>query len=402
MRQFNVAYEGVRSLKDIEISKTIESPISREEITKNMRELKSKLKVTPWTFGYGILTPSKYNMSLGHGLINDFYFELIDRVSINELGISPSDFIGWAGKGFPSDFIRSVQPTDAEILTHFVEVLLVLKNIIIVNNSLLFHVSRSKQISVNLVRPKSCEFLLHYAIMQSEIDKTDSLKICIARLKVENAELRKKFAEIEARNAELKLPMVTMTDVWQHLTSRKYPLLIEQASSIHPEVKDLLNKVVGNYIKQKEHQKMKPITSDCETSLRQENEELCISKQVLEKKIKELLELQEQYKSREVAMTRSLEENDEKVTQLSDLVALFKSIIPDTKKTIALAEKSIDMLENKCQQLEDIISAKDRKIIALADKISSYTRYSDINIEPEIYSSTKERKLWVERCSESV
>ncbi|RIA84773.1 hypothetical protein C1645_831757 [Glomus cerebriforme] len=71
------------------------------------------------------------------------------------------------------------------------------------------------------------------------------------------------------------------------------------ASSIHPEVEDLLNKTVGNYIKQKEHQKMKLITSDCETSLRQENEELCISKQVLKKKIEELLDLQEQYKSRE-------------------------------------------------------------------------------------------------------
>src|ERR1041384_3823639 len=198
-----------------------------------------------------------------------------------------------------------------------------------------------------------------------------------------------------------QLPHSIKIDVWRRLISRKHPLSIEQASSIHPEVEDLLNKAVGNYIKQKERQKMKPITSDCETSLRQENEELCISKQVLEKKIEELLELQEQYKSREVAMTRSLEKSGEKVTQLSDLVALFKSIILDTKKAIASAEKSIDILENKCRQLEDIISAKDRKIIALADKISSYTRYSDINIEPEIYSSTKERKLWVERRSES-
>src|SRR2546421_2164703 len=97
-------------------------------------------------------------------------------------------------------------------------------------------------------------------------------------------------------------------------------------------------------------------------------------------------------------MTRSLEESSGKVTQLSDLIAFFKSIIPDTKKAIASAEKSIDLL---CRYLEDIISAKDRKIIALADKISSYTKYSDINIEPEIYSSTKERKLWVERRSES-
>ena len=141
------------------------------------------------------------------------------------------------------------------------------------------------------------------------------------------------------------------------------------------------------------------ITSDCETSLRQKNEELCISKQVLEKKIEELLELQEQYKSREVAMTRSLEESGGKVTQLSDSVAFFKSIIPDTKKAIALAEKSIDTLENKCQHLEDIISAKDRKIIALVDRISSHTKYNDINIELEIYSSIDERKLWMKRRS---
>jgi len=49
-------------------------------------------------------------------------------------------------------------------------------------------------------------------------------------------------------------------------------------------VENLLNKAVENYIKKKKHQKMKPITSDCENLLRKENEELCISKQVLEKK----------------------------------------------------------------------------------------------------------------------
>ena len=146
---------------------------------------------------------------------------------------------------------------------------------------------------------------------------------------------------------------------------------------------------------------MKPITSNCETSLIQENEELCISKQVLEKKIEELLDLQEQYKSREVAMTRSLEESGGKVTQLSDSVVFFKSIIPDTKKAIASAEKSIDLLENKCRHLEDIISAKDRKIIALVDQILSKTEHSDVTIELEIYSNTHERKLWAKRRSES-
>ncbi|GBB93216.1 hypothetical protein RclHR1_02130029 [Rhizophagus clarus] len=146
---------------------------------------------------------------------------------------------------------------------------------------------------------------------------------------------------------------------------------------------------------------MKPITSDCETSLRRENEELCISKQALEKKIEELLNLQEQYTSREVAMTRSLEESGEKVAQLSDLIAFFKSIILDTKKAIASAEKSIDLLENKCRHQEDIISAKDRKIIALVDQILSKMEHSDVTIEPEIYSSTHERKLWAKRRSKS-
>ena len=166
-------------------------------------------------------------------------------------------------------------------------------------------------------------------------------------------------------------------------------------------MKDLLNKAVENYIKQKERQKIKSITSDCKISLRQENEKLCISKQVLEKKIEELLNLQEQYKSCEVVMTRSLEESSGKVTQLSDSVAFFKSIIPDTRKAIASAKKSIDLLENKCQHLEDIISAKDRKIIALIDQILFKMKHSDVTIELKIYSSTHENKLWAKRCSES-
>src|SRR3954453_15343721 len=81
-----------------------------------------------------------------------------------------------------------------------------------------------------------------------------------------------------------QLPRSIKIDIWRCLTSRKYSLLLEQASGIHPEVKDMLNQAVKKYIKKKEHQRMKSITSDCETSLRQENEELCISKQVLEKK----------------------------------------------------------------------------------------------------------------------
>ncbi|RIA86582.1 hypothetical protein C1645_829041 [Glomus cerebriforme] len=127
----------------------------------------------------------------------------------------------------------------------------------------------------------------------------------------------------------------------------------------------------------------------------------CVYQSRYWKKIEELLDLQEQYKSHEVAMTRSLEESGRKVTQLSDSVAFFKSIIPDTRKAITSAEKSIDLLENKCRYLEDIISAKDRKIIALIDQILFKMKYSDVTIELEIYSSIYERKLWAKRHSES-
>ncbi len=92
-------------------------------------------------------------------------------------------------------------------------------------------------------------------------------------------------------------------------------------------------------------------------------------------------------------MIRSLKESGEKVTQLSNSVTFFKSIISDMRKAIALAEKSIDLLENKCWHLEDIISAKDRKIIAFVDQILFKTKHSDVTIEPEIYFSTYENKL---------
>jgi hypothetical protein len=48
--------------------------------------------------------------------------------------------------------------------------------------------------------------------MQSEINETDLLKICIARLEIENAKLKKKFAKIEALNAELKARIVKLED----------------------------------------------------------------------------------------------------------------------------------------------------------------------------------------------
>src|ERR1043166_5896872 len=97
-------------------------------------------------------------------------------------------------------------------------------------------------------------------------------------------------------------------------------------------------------------------------------------------------------------MTRSLEESGGEGIQISDLVGFFQNINPDTKKAIVSAEKSIDLLENKCRHLENIITAKDRKIIALVDQI---LKHSDATIEPKTYSSNSERKLWAKRRSES-
>src|SRR6266516_4201145 len=105
-----------------------------------------------------------------------------------------------------------------------------------------------------------------------------------------------------------QLPRSIKIDIWRCLTSRKYLLSLEQASSIHPEVGDLLNKAVENYI---------------------------------------------------------------------------------------------ELLENKYWHLEDVISAKDRKIIALVDQILSKTKHSDLTIELEIYSSTHKRKLWAKRRDKS-
>ena len=50
-----------------------------------------------------------------------------------------------------------------------------------------------------------------------------------------------------------QLPQSIKINIWQRLTSRKYPLSLEQASGIHPEVKDMLNQAVEKYIKKKEH-----------------------------------------------------------------------------------------------------------------------------------------------------
>ena len=54
--------------------------------------------------------------------------------------------------------------------------------------------------------------ILHYASMQSEIDETDSLKICIARLEVENGKIKAENNKIMAKNFEFKTRVAKLKD----------------------------------------------------------------------------------------------------------------------------------------------------------------------------------------------
>ena len=48
--------------------------------------------------------------------------------------------------------------------------------------------------------------------MQSEIDETDSLKICIVRLEVENGKIKAENNKIKAENVELKARVAKLED----------------------------------------------------------------------------------------------------------------------------------------------------------------------------------------------
>ena len=54
--------------------------------------------------------------------------------------------------------------------------------------------------------------ILHYASMQSEIDETNSLKICIVRLEVENDKIKAENNKIMAENVKLKARVAKLKD----------------------------------------------------------------------------------------------------------------------------------------------------------------------------------------------
>ncbi|RGB24213.1 hypothetical protein C1646_773404 [Rhizophagus diaphanus] len=391
---FDVTYEGIRSLRDIEISKTIESPISREEITKNMCELKYKLKGKSSQLAVEMRQLLEKvnidNLTWQKPLVSQVISD--DSNLVQDLTLTVCQSFMKLAQHMQATLSPTIQEKCKTFIKYFrienIDEAAWTLNKQLIWNSLSFHKTNTwKEREEDLLQVteeildtlsniwKNPAFEPQNAKSQSEGTYITDVIIPVIRSALKKLPIGKSaFISMAERqkssrlicidskeeNDKIKLwwemndgmvyvhkgcrpdknefgilgiqvagemmylsVLIKDIDDIQHLyylrsiiipvqptdaeilTHFVEAILVLRASSIHPEVEDLLNKAVGNYIKQKEHQKMKPIT---------------------------------------IAMTRFLEESGGKVTQLSDSVAFFKSIIPDMRKAIASAEKSIDIL----------------------------------------------------------
>src|SRR6266542_553902 len=96
--------------------------------------------------------------------------------------------------------------------------------------------------------------------------------------------------------------------------------------------------------------------------------------------------LEKQYKAQITTLEKSIVIKDKEIGKLSATISQLKNDKKDIKKSV----------ERKCKDLEDVIFAKDLKIIALNDKIISYAPHvgRDATIEPSSYFSHHDTKLW--------
>ncbi|RHZ85661.1 hypothetical protein Glove_63g18 [Diversispora epigaea] len=80
-------------------------------------------------------------------------------------------------------------------------------------------------------------------------------------------------------------------------------------------------------------------------------------------------------------------EQDKKIIDLTSSINRYKEDMQSLKK--------VNKLVNKCQQLKDVVLAKNQKIILLNNKVISYCPcgWSDGSIEPEMYCSTYKQNL---------
>src|SRR3954452_8647739 len=246
-----------------------------------------------------------------------------------------------------------------------------------------------------------------------------------------------------------QLPPSMKKDAWLRLTTRKNnPLSEEQARGIHPDIEELLTSNVNRYYKSKNRQKIKieanvtpegsanfsrlngfekqleereALVRQKENNIKKtieaqvDEERKCLKdeydalKSRLESEYNNCMvdmkqktysfrhqlesqhnsrsaELEKQYKSRISTLDKSIVGKDKEIGKLSATISQLKNDKKDIKKSA----------EHKCEDLEDVIFAKDLKIIALNDKIISYAPHvgRDATIEPSTYFSHHDTKLW--------
>ncbi|RIA86696.1 hypothetical protein C1645_828925 [Glomus cerebriforme] len=99
-------------------------------------------------------------------------------------------------------------------------------------------------------------------------------------------------------------------------------------------------------------------------------------------------ELEKQYKSRISALDKANAEKDKEIGKLSSTISQLKNEKKDIKKSA----------ERKYKDLEDIIFAKDIKIIAFNDRIISFNPSAgrDGTIQPSTFNSLYDTKFWME------
>ena len=99
--------------------------------------------------------------------------------------------------------------------------------------------------------------------------------------------------------------------------------------------------------------------------------------------------LERQYKSCISALDKANTEKDKKIGKLSSTISQLKNEKKDKKKSA----------ERKYKDLEDIIFAKDIKIIALNDQIISFNPSAgrDGTIQPSTFNSFYETEFWTEK-----
>src|SRR5271154_2445467 len=246
-----------------------------------------------------------------------------------------------------------------------------------------------------------------------------------------------------------QLPPSMKKDVWLRLTIRKNnPLTEEQAGGIRPDIEELLIREVNRYYKKKDRQKLKinaNITPDGSNTLfrldgfekqLEEREALLKQKEINikntvdsqlgeeHKRLKDeyddlkirleneynkcfvdmkqktysfkhqiesqqnshSADVERQYKARIATLDKAMTVKDKEIGKLSSTISQLKNDKKDIKKSA----------ERKYQELENVIFAKDLKIITLNDRIISYTPSAgrDGVIEPNMYISTNESGLW--------